>query len=88
MLILDVRNPEERELCIIRGSLFIPLQELENRMDELNQFKEKEIVCYCHSGIRSAMAVSLLQTKGFNAKNLKGGIDRWADEIETGMVRY
>jgi len=48
-----------------------------------------EIVAYCHVGIRSAGAVSLLRENGFtNVKNLLGGIDAWAVQVDLKMPRY
>jgi adenylyltransferase/sulfurtransferase len=48
-----------------------------------------EYVVYCHTGVRSARAVTMLRQLGFkNVKNLKGGIDAWAEEIDQTMSRY
>lgn len=87
IVLLDVREPFEYALCHIEGTTLIPMGELERRVGELSA--EKDIVVYCHSGIRSARAVNFLKSLGFKkALNLKGGIDAWAEEIDPKMVRY
>ena len=77
MVLLDVRTVPERKRDSIKGSIHIPLNQLRSRQEELNKFKNKEIVCYCRSGNRSLSAASFLRKHGFNAANLKGGITSW-----------
>ena len=77
MLLLDVRTDAERQSGSIRGSLHIPLASLRTRMKELEQYRSREIVCYCASGSRSASAALLLRKSGFNAGNLRGGMGEW-----------
>ena len=77
LVLLDVRTDTERQSGSIRGSLHIPLASLRSRMNELAQHKNKEIVCYCASGSRSASAALLLNKNGFSAGNLRGGIAEW-----------
>jgi sulfur-carrier protein adenylyltransferase/sulfurtransferase len=85
--LLDVRNPEEYELCRIEGSLLIPLKELEERINELNP--ADEVVVYCKSGMRSNKAAQLLTQKGFkNIKSLQGGILAWIREQDPSMQTY
>ncbi len=75
-ILLDVRSLPEHEDDYIKGSVLIPLNQLDERFDELP--KDKEIVLYCRSGRRSSLAGELLLQKGFdNIKNLKGGIIAW-----------
>jgi rhodanese-related sulfurtransferase len=87
LVLLDVREPEEVELCSIAGSVCIPLGELASRLDELDP--ERPTVCVCHHGIRSAGAAGLLEMRAFReVMNLVGGIDRWAAELDARMPRY
>ena len=87
LFILDVRNPEEYQLCRIPGSKLIPLPELPRRFQELD--KSREIIIHCKSGMRSLKAQHFLREKGFqNTKNLKGGILAWAEKIDPRMPRY
>ncbi len=88
-LLLDVRSTEEFELAKIEGSILIPLNELDGRFDEIGGFKEKLIITICHHGVRSRMAAESLTQAGFeNVKSLTGGIDAWAVEIDSSVLRY
>ena len=85
--LIDVREPHECEICRIDGSQNIPLGDIPNRVNEFNQ--TDEYIFQCHSGIRSARAVSFLRELGFRrVKNLVGGIDAWSVEIDPSIPRY
>ena len=87
LLLLDVREPYEYDLCRIEGSKLIPLGELEQRIGELDG--SSDVVVYCHVGMRSAHAVELLSSKGFGrVRNLKGGIRAWAEEVDRSVPVY
>jgi rhodanese-related sulfurtransferase len=86
LFLLDVREPFEHAIANLKGIL-IPLGELPSRFEELD--KEREIIVYCHHGNRSRHAVEFLQRQGFRSvKNLAGGIEAWATEIDPKMPRY
>ncbi len=86
-VLLDVREEWEYRMVHLEGATWIPLGELPKRCTELNP--ACEIVVYCHWGMRSLDAAFLLQQLGFKSvKSLIGGIDRWAQEIDTEIVRY
>ncbi len=85
--ILDVRNPVEYEISRIEGSHLIPLDQLLNRLHELDS--ARDIVAHCRSGARSAKAIEMLQEAGFRKlRNLKGGVLAWADEVDPTMPKY
>ena len=85
--LLDVREPGEREINEIAGSISIPLGELRARFDELT--RSKDVVVYCKVGERSARAVEFLVSVGFERVfNLEGGIERWADEVDDALPGY
>lgn len=87
IVLLDVREPFEREIAFLGDDIFIPLGQLQNRMDELD--KDAEIVAYCHMGMRSATATEMLEDAGFKkVRNLRGGIDAWAEFVDPTMARY
>ncbi len=87
LVILDVREPHEFDVCRIPKSKLIPLAEVEKRVAELD--RGSEIVVHCRSGARSAKAVKFLREAGFEkVKNLKGGILAWADEVDPSVPRY
>ena len=73
-VLLDVRESYEREEFNI-GGIHVPLGELGSSMDKLIPHRDAELIVYCRSGKRSAMAQSLLQQSGFaNVRNLEGGM--------------
>lgn len=80
--LLDVREDVEYLVSNLDGK-HIPLGQLENRMKEIEDKKNEEVIIMCRSGVRSSKAVSYLESKGFrNAANLKGGMKAWASEID------
>ena len=86
LILLDVREQWERDICRIPGDIHIPMRELPLRLKDLP--KGREIVVYCHTGNRSLRASAFLVKHGFRAKSLKGGIDEWAGKIDKKMKRY
>ena len=86
-VLVDVREPHEIAICALPGSVKIPLGKLPENVNKLST--ADEIVVHCKMGGRSAKAVQFLRDAGFKkVRNLAGGIDRWAAEIEPGMPRY
>ncbi|MCL5029481.1 MAG: molybdopterin-synthase adenylyltransferase MoeB [Bacteroidetes bacterium] len=86
IFMLDVREAYEYEICNLGGYL-IPLNDLPDRIRELDS--SKDTVVYCRSGIRSAEAVEFLKQAGFKSvKNLSGGIMEWANKIDKKMPKY
>ncbi|MEI7920715.1 MAG: molybdopterin-synthase adenylyltransferase MoeB [Planctomycetota bacterium] len=87
LVILDVRNPEEIDICRIQGSVVIPLPELPKRLGELSA--GDEIVVHCKSGMRSQKAIKILQSAGFkNLHNLTGGILAWIQDVDKNLPTY
>lgn len=85
--LIDVREPHELEISRIPGAELIPLGSLAARMHELDS--AQEIVLFCKSGSRSARALELLAGAGFRkVKNLRGGINAWAQEIDPTLAIY
>ena len=86
-VLLDVREPYEYSLAHLEGSVLIPLGTLPESLGQLD--REREIVAYCHHGMRSADAVGFLLQQGFkNVKNLVGGIDAWSVQVDPSVSRY
>ncbi|MEO1523869.1 MAG: molybdopterin-synthase adenylyltransferase MoeB [Planctomycetota bacterium] len=86
VVILDVREPHEYELCNL-GGVLIPLGELSRRMGELDS--DKNIVVHCKLGGRSAKAVRLLRDAGFRSvSNLKGGVEAWSKQVDATVPTY
>jgi rhodanese-related sulfurtransferase len=81
VIVLDVRTPDEFQGGHILNSTLIPLQELENRLTELN--KGESYLVVCRSGNRSTKASEILTGNGFsNIYNMTGGMNNWSFEIE------
>jgi adenylyltransferase/sulfurtransferase len=87
VVVLDVREPNEYQICRIAGSTLIPLGELPSRTAELD--RDRELIVHCKMGGRSAKAVALLQERGFTrVRNLTGGILAWIDRIDPSLSKY
>jgi rhodanese-related sulfurtransferase len=87
MVLIDVREPWEHQLCRIEGATLIPLGTLAASLQTLPDVDE--LVCYCHHGMRSLDAATWLRFQGIEkAKSLAGGIERWSVEIDPNVPRY
>ncbi len=84
--LLDVREPMEFRINRLPNASLVPLGELPERLSQLDP--TRDYVVYCHQGIRSARAVEFLRAAGLRARNLRGGISAWADEVDPAMLRY
>jgi len=76
VLLLDVRTPAEYKGALghLKGSILIPIFELEDRLEELAKFKDRVIIAICKVGGRSKMATNILIKKDFKALNMSGGM--------------
>ena len=82
-----MREPHELEIAHLPGAVNIPLGQLAARLSELDS--AQAYVVMCRSGVRSAQALDLLVSAGFRkVKNLRGGINAWAREIDPGLRVY
>lgn len=81
MVILDVRTPTEYAQGHVPGAINIPYDKLNSRADELLFAKNKDVVLYCHSGARAAIAAQTLKAQGFERLlHLQGDMVKWARE--------
>jgi adenylyltransferase/sulfurtransferase len=88
VFVLDVREPHEVPIASL-GAPLIPVGSLAQRVAELAEHKNDEIVIHCRSGSRSQKAALILKEAGFtNVSNLAGGILAWADKIDPSMPKY
>ena len=84
-IVLDVRTEEEYfgPLGHIEGAILIPINELENRLVELDEYRDKTIYVVCRSGNRSGFGKDILNNNNFTAINVDGGMLQWkADKNE------
>ncbi len=85
--LIDVREPHELHISAIPQAELIPLGSLASRMHELDS--AEAFVLMCKSGTRSARALELLAGAGFRKlKNLRGGINAWATEVDQSLPTY
>ncbi len=87
IVLLDVREPYERELAAIEPSLHIPMGQVPERLAEIP--RDRELIVYCHGGVRSRMVAGYLEGQGFaSVGNLSGGIDAWSRKVDPKVPRY
>ena len=89
VLLLDCRTPEEHATARIAGAVLLPMQELPDRVGELDAWKDRRIVVHCHHGMRSLRVTQWLREKGFVAvTSMRGGIDAWSADVDPAVPRY
>ncbi len=89
--LLDVREGVELERAHIEGAAHIPMREVEERLDEVEELAEgaPALLVICHHGQRSLRATLALQAMGVaSARSVAGGIDRWSVEVDPRVPRY
>lgn len=85
--LLDVREEVESQISSLSGARVIPLGQLPGRLNELD--RDGQWVLFCRSGVRSAQAAEIMIQAGYrNVKNLRGGINAWAREVDPKMLVY
>ena len=85
--LIDVREPWEVAMAAIPGAIHIPLNELPQRLGELDP--KAETVVMCKAGGRSLRAAMFLQSRGFShVANLSGGIDAWTRDVDPSLPSY
>lgn len=77
-VVVDVREPYEREAGHIEGSRHVELQHLSSQAATFD--KDQKIVFHCRLGARSAMAAQAFRASGYDAWSMEGGLQKWADE--------
>jgi adenylyltransferase/sulfurtransferase len=85
-ILLDVREPMEFRINRLPNAVLVPLGSLPDRLGDIDS--ARDVVAYCHSGVRSIKAVELLRAAGFHARNLTGGILSWIDRVDPTIPRY
>ena len=86
-VLVDVREQYEWDICYIDGARLLPTSSFDPATSGLD--KKASIYLYCYKGQRSMTALKDLWNAGYkNLKNLKGGIDLWAEEVDPDMPQY
>ncbi|NCY01906.1 MAG: rhodanese [Planctomycetia bacterium] len=89
MLLLDCRTPEEHATARIAGAVLVPMQELPERVAELEPWRTRRIIVHCHHGVRSLRVTHWLRDRGFaQVSSLQGGIDAWSTDVDPSVPRY
>ena len=89
LFLLDCRERAEHELVHLAEATLIPMGEIPARIAELEQHRDREIVVFCHLGVRSFDVARWLREQGFaSAKSMTGGIEQWARDIDPTLPRY
>jgi adenylyltransferase/sulfurtransferase len=87
--LLDVRSEGEHALVRLDPCRLVPLHELHDRLDELDDWRGARVVVYCHHGIRSRSGAAILMDAGFrDVVSLRGGIDAWSMRVDPNVPRY
>ncbi|MEG4211294.1 molybdopterin-synthase adenylyltransferase MoeB [Microcoleus sp. S13_B4] len=90
-VLLDVRNPNEYQICQIPGSVLVPLPDIEHaagvaKVKEL--LNGHRLIAHCKMGGRSAKALGILKEAGIEGINVKGGITAWSEEVDPSVPQY
>lgn len=87
LLLVDVREPWEYDVCRIPSAKLIPLGTLPANVNTL--LDADDVICYCHHGMRSLDAAVWLRQHGVeSAKSMAGGIEHWSAEVDPSVPRY
>ena len=88
-LLLDCRTPEEHATAKIGAARLIPMQELPERLNEIEAWRLQRIVVHCHHGIRSLRVTNWLRQQGFEqAQSMRGGIAAWSNDVDPSVPTY
>ena len=87
LLLVDVREPWEHQVCRIEGAQLVPMGSIPSSLPLFEQ--ADEVILYCHHGIRSLDAAVWLRQQGIEgARSMSGGIERWSREVDPKVPRY
>ncbi len=86
-VIVDVREPFELNICQVGGARHIPMRQVPEHLAELAD--AGRLLVLCHSGVRSMQVTQWLRSQGISrVSNVGGGIDAWAREVDSSLLRY
>lgn len=87
VILLDVRDGSELEICRIENALHIPMNEIPERCEVLPL--DRPLIVFCHHGMRSMNVLHYLESRGFeNVINMGGGIHAWATDVDSSTPLY
>lgn len=89
LVLLDCREEDELAVVQLPDALWIPMGQLTERLDELQAYRDRDLVIFCHHGGRSLQVTQWLRDQGWpRVYSMTGGIDQWAAEVDTTLTRY
>ena len=91
LALVDCREASECAIAMISGAVHIPLGDIPSRVGEIEALEDdgREVVVYCHSGVRSMNAAVFLRQQGVeSARSMAGGIDAWSRLVDPSVPRY
>ena len=87
VLVIDVREPFELEICRLDGATHVPMRCIPQELQHLP--RDKHLLILCHTGVRSRHVTEFLRAQGMSdVSNISGGIDAWAEALDSGLPRY
>ena len=87
--LLDCRTQKEKDVAAIDGAVFMPIQEIPDRIEELDAYLDRKLIVFCHAGVRSMKVTMFLRERGFeDVWSMAGGIDLWSQAIDGAVPRY
>ena len=88
LIVIDVREPEEYQICRIEGATLIPMRQISQQFESLEQ-SAGPLIVFCHHGVRSLNVVGWLREQGItDCQSIAGGIDAWSREVDPRVPRY
>jgi rhodanese-related sulfurtransferase len=86
--LIDVREPDEHQLCHIAGARLIPMRSVPQQLENLEETAGLMVV-FCHHGVRSLKVVEWLRDQGLSeCQSMAGGIDAWSRHVDATVPRY
>ena len=86
--LIDVREPEELQICRLEGATLIPMRQIPQQFDRLEDSTSPMII-FCHHGVRSLHVAAWLRDQGLtDCQSMAGGIDAWSREVDPSIPRY
>ena len=86
--LIDIREPEEYQVCRLDGTTQIPMRQISQQLERLEE-TTAPLVLFCHHGVRSLNVVVWLREQGLaDCQSMAGGIDAWSREVDPSVPRY
>jgi rhodanese-related sulfurtransferase len=88
LLLIDVREPDEHQVCQIGGATLIPMRSIPQQLERLEE-TTAQLIVFCHHGVRSLKVVEWLREQGLaDCQSMAGGIDAWSRAVDPAVPRY